>query len=120
MVRQNEQTGEAALEKYDAEKLKTTGMSDEAVPEAMHKSKYQLRKSKLCLLSKVEDLKTHFRTVYFQKRKTCRNFFNMLKFSRWYFLSRKGNTAFFIIKFELVKLETSVWKVKSQLIFWKE
>lgn len=53
MVRQNEQTGEAALEKYDAEKLKITGISDEAVLEAMHKSKYQLCRSNLCLLSKV-------------------------------------------------------------------
>ena len=51
MVRQNEQTGEAALEKYDAEKLKTTGMSDESVSEVMWASKYQLRKSELCLLS---------------------------------------------------------------------
>ena len=51
MVRQNEQTGEAALEKYDAEKLKITGMSDESVSEVMCESKYQLRKSELCLLS---------------------------------------------------------------------
>ena len=63
MVRQNEQIGEAALEKYDAEKLKITGISDTVVPEAMHKRKYQLRKSKLCLLSKVEDLKFHFRNI---------------------------------------------------------
>ena len=45
MVRQNEQTGEAALEKYDAEKLKITGISDEAVPEVMCESKYQLCRS---------------------------------------------------------------------------
>lgn len=63
MVRQNEQTGEAALGKYDAEKLKITGISDEAVLEAMHKSKYQLCKSNLCLISKVEDFKFHFRNI---------------------------------------------------------
>lgn len=60
MVRQNEQTGEAALEKYDAEKLKITGISDEAVLEAMHKSKYQLCKSNLWPALKGREVKISF------------------------------------------------------------
>lgn len=60
MVRQNEQTGEAALEKYDAEKLKTTGMSDESVPEVMCESKYQLCRSNLWPALKGREVKISF------------------------------------------------------------